>query len=593
MKKFIFILFVSICLVANAVSYKDQKGIIRMIYGGDTLIFQFVGDTNQFTGNNKFFDITGAVTFDSIRFKNSVSWYSALITPSNSVDVSSAPDSALFMEMNDTIGWLATVYYSKGKLVIPGIYVNAGSDTNKIINTSGTGKNLIQSANENIFDAVQNSFKINGITKAWHDINGFHAYVSDMDTLILGDDTIIDFTDRINEFVIDSNLVNRQELGDSIDSLETRIGCKLHVNISKDGNITSFNTLVTLTAYVNETGVTYNWDGGAGSNKTLITPTTGNHNVVVSKSGCINDTAEIYIVDQTDFHENYNIELPTPSGNDTVWTNNYHPGVGDTYSNGITESGGTVGLGGSLTGNTSINIDAGYFQFNETANSNFFKIAYGSFSTGYYTTNVGNDISWDYNTFQAYGQDWTNNYYADIKYNITENTNADLYISVTDPSSNETKIDLHTTNGITITGSKLNIFDSALFYLDSVRFWIPFYCDSIYTNLSGSWADEGLSKDYNYGNFWEDLNYALQNGYLITFKDKSDNWPIQRYLKALAITQERTIRQMADELIIRDNEIIRLERKIDKIQLLRNEKLIYALIIILFGLVFILMIKKK
>lgn len=104
-----------------------------------------------------------------------------------------------------------------------------------------------------------------------------------------------------------------------------------------------------------------------------------------------------------------------------------------------------------LTQNENVNIDAGYLNFTETSFSNFFRIAPGSFSSGYYTTNVGNDINWDYNTFGVQVQDWTNSYYADIKTEITENTSGEINLFVTDPLSDETRIDLHTTNGITIT----------------------------------------------------------------------------------------------------------------------------------------------
>lgn len=446
--------------------------------------------------------------------------------------------------------------------------------------------------------------------------------------------------------------------------------CKLHVNISKDGNITSFNTLVTLTAYVNETGITYNWDGGAGSNKTLITPITGNHNVVVSKSGCINDTAEIYIVDQTDFHENYNIELPPYSANDTLLSKNYHPGLSSvdtssaftatellvatgsttaesedslTWENGIFNITGIIDLddgadniiigdnsGTNITSavdNTIIGDQSGAALTEGTDNVGLGQGALNLLQTGTYNTAIGwwslyATVSGNNNTAVGGGSLYSNtghnntalgsqSLYSNtsgaqntacgilaLDDNLTGDNNLGLGYTAGRYGTNlSNRIYINTLNRANLLGdttlSPIYIYQYSTkagqkIYLNGMT-----YTDSIYTNLAGAWADEGLSKNYNYGNFWEDLQFALKNGYLITFKNKSDNWPLQKYLKALAITQERTIRQMADELIIRDNEIIRLERKINKIQLLRNEKLIYALIIILFGLVFILMIKKK
>lgn len=324
MKKLL-ILLLFVPLLAYSVSYKDQRGIIRMIYGGDTLMFKFVGDTNQFTGNLKHFAIDGALTIDSIRFKNSVSWFSSLLTPSGSLDLSLFGNNSILIEMNDTVGWNSLLYFINNKLYAPGIFINASSDTNKIINTSGTGKNLIQSAHENIFDADQNTFKSNGTTTAWHDANGIHSYVSATDTLILGEDTITDFTIRINNYIIDSNIVNRTELKDSIAALEARIGvtgeCKLNANISKDGNLNAVMSTVTLTAYVNTEGVTYNWDGGSGTDKEYVVTVAGNYELIVSKAGCIDDTAYMF-VPMANFDDDYNIVFDADRGitkvNDTV-----------------------------------------------------------------------------------------------------------------------------------------------------------------------------------------------------------------------------------------------------------------------------------
>lgn len=532
MKKLL-ILLLFVPLLAYSVSYKDQRGIIRMIYGGDTLIFKFVGDTNQLTGNLKYFEIDGALTIDSIRFKNSVSWFSSLLTPSGSLDLSSFGNNSILIEMNDTVGWNSLLYFLNNKLYAPGIFINASSDTNKIINTSGTGKNLIKSANENIFDADQNTFKSNGVTTAWHDANGIHSYVSTTDTLVLGEDTITDFTIRINNYIIDSNIVNRTELKDSIDALEERIDidienlsfvlgestlflhsettdisnynqllttaqedpestddtivnsgdgellirsfvtnqlgintipsgtwtfmnwlsvdnatgtttvvirvykrsggvetelfnvttpeingttateydveavkgdyailttdslvvkyfaqttygvdrtvtlyyegsanythihtplvlsltesdpfyaadsnnivmfpdtntviatktdvknatgeCKLNANISKSNDLNAVNSTATLTAYVNTDGVSYSWNSGDGTDKEYVVLAEGDYDLIVSKAGCIDDTAYVF-VSMANFPNDYNVVLPTLITNDTMLTNNH------------------------------------------------------------------------------------------------------------------------------------------------------------------------------------------------------------------------------------------------------------------------------
>lgn len=109
-----------------------------------------------------------------------------------------------------------------------------------------------------------------------------------------------------------------------------------------------------------------------------------------------------------------------------------------------------------LTQNEDVNIDAGYLRFLETGNSSYFKIAYNGFSSGYYTANVGHDFIFDYNTFHSSLQDWTNYYYADINSQVNEGSNATINIYVTDPLSNEAKINFHTSNGITITDDILS-----------------------------------------------------------------------------------------------------------------------------------------
>lgn len=428
---------------------------------------------------------------------------------------------------------------------------------------------------------------------------------------------------------------------DAIDENDTI--CLLHVNISKDGDITSFNTLVTLTAYVNETGVTYNWDGGTGSNKTLITPTIGNHNVVVSKSGCINDTAEIYIVDQTDFHENYNIDLPPYSASDSLLSLNSFLN-GTPVANQIAvfkEDGKEIGGEDSIIwNNRSLNIvgkenlddnydnviigkEAGYLTTSGSEDNTIIGRASGynlstgddnvfiGINVGFSATSasnniligsgVGQNMNGNYNTIigaYAYTNTATGNYNIMIgSYSGTQfasNRSNRIIINSLSRSNIAEDTTLSIIYGLqAATTAAQRLWLNANVYISDSLVGTKAYFDSIYTDLTAAWADEGLSKDYNYGNFWEDLTYALQNGYLITFKDKSDNWPIQRYLKALAITQERTIRQMADELIIRDNEIIRLERKIDNIQLLRNERLIFIFIGLLLIWCIILTLRKR
>ena len=46
--------------------------------------------------------------------------------------------------------------------------------------------------------------------------------------------------------------------------------CKLDVEISASSILNAVYPYVTLTANINETGITYNWQGGAGSDKTYI-----------------------------------------------------------------------------------------------------------------------------------------------------------------------------------------------------------------------------------------------------------------------------------------------------------------------------------
>lgn len=178
------------------------------------------------------------------------------------------------------------------------------------------------------------------------------------------------------------------------------------------------------------------------------------------------DTLDIYFdTDTVNFESNFNFYklLNGAISVDSIQVNGiwYLDFLSYTFQNGLTESSGTVSLGGSLTGNTSINIDGGYLKFDETSYSNFLKIDPGSISSGYYTTNVGNDVNWDYNTFETQVQDWTNNYYSDIKAEIQEGSNAQINLFITDPSSNEARFDFHTTNGLTITD---DIFSKGLVY---------------------------------------------------------------------------------------------------------------------------------
>jgi len=118
------------------------------------------------------------------------------------------------------------------------------------------------------------------------------------------------------------------------------INCKLNVNISKDNDIDLVTTIINLKAYCNTDGVTYNWDSGSGSGSTYLAVTAGRHDVVVSKAGCVNDTAEIYIYDIPNFVSKYAAYLNAITS-DTVITNNYFPivNVPAIFDNDVTVNG--------------------------------------------------------------------------------------------------------------------------------------------------------------------------------------------------------------------------------------------------------------
>lgn len=96
--------------------------------------------------------------------------------------------------------------------------------------------------------------------------------------------------------------------------------CKLNTNISKSGNLNYATSNVTLTAYVNTEGVSYSWNSGDGTGKTYIVTTAGNYDLIVSKAGCIDDTAYIY-VPMTNLENDYGIS--------TADTNNYRAYIDD------------------------------------------------------------------------------------------------------------------------------------------------------------------------------------------------------------------------------------------------------------------------
>lgn len=398
---------------------------------------------------------------------------------------------------------------------------------------------------------------------------------------------------------------------------------KLHVNISKDGNITSFNTLVTLTAYVNETGVTYNWDGGAGSNKTLITPTAGNHNVVVSKSGYINDTAEIYIVDQTDFHENYNIELPPYSATDTVLSKNYHPGLSSvdtsaamtatellvatgsttaasedsaTWNNGGLNITGDIDISDTLTiatvdinggntnptGTTRLNIEGTIVPYNIWAyapntilGNGVIQGTYSGATTTY--SGVRGVASGGGIGVLAETQTFIGGTPLKVKSAILGDSKHSVFMNGSDTLAVLDSVSLRIKN-------IFSVQDSLIVYPDSSTFTGYHVADSFVMTNRTVVSDFVFEDGYNYGTFWEDLQYAMQNKTLPSLKDHS---------RSIGTRQENTIEalerlylQIADELIIRDNEIIRLERKIDAIQLVKSDKLT-LLAFIFIGLLFI------
>jgi hypothetical protein len=231
MKKLIFILtFVVAFFSLKAVSYKDQRGIIRMIYGGDTLIFQFVGDTNQLTGNLKYFDITGALTIDSIRFKNSVEWFSSLLTPSSSLDLSGANEGAILIELNDTVGWVSGLYNVAGKIYAPGLYISASSDTNKIGHTGSQGVNYIYgtgAGGKNVMNAISsNEFMTKDTVRAWVDdyglyTNGLHVSGNRIDSIYNIGDSLYFATDS-GAFGIRPFDILVLHFGDTIDLIATK-----------------------------------------------------------------------------------------------------------------------------------------------------------------------------------------------------------------------------------------------------------------------------------------------------------------------------------------------------------------------------------
>ena len=149
--------FLLLIAITCSTAYKDQRGIIRMIYGGDTLKIMFTGDTNKFTGNFKAFLFDGGIIADS--FNIGGIWYKSFLTPSNQIDLSSFPDSSILIEMNDTISYIEGLSHNAGRLISKGIrssgntnnWIITSADTNKIINTGVGGVNVLDAKYRNIF----------------------------------------------------------------------------------------------------------------------------------------------------------------------------------------------------------------------------------------------------------------------------------------------------------------------------------------------------------------------------------------------------------------------------------------------------------
>ena len=232
----IFVIVIVATISIFAVPIKEQRGIIRMIYGGDTLDFQFTGDTNELTGNLQYYKINGAMVIDSLRFANSVSWFSSLLAPSNSLDLSGAPNGAVLIELNDTLGWYTGLVAPSGKISSFGVNSNSTTgnlikttaDTNKILHTGEVGINYISATGTggmNILNAKNTNYiYANDTARAWVDANGLHgdgltvngdkidSIYSDGDTLkIVTSDGIFKaftfmFEGGDNEYITDSTL---------------------------------------------------------------------------------------------------------------------------------------------------------------------------------------------------------------------------------------------------------------------------------------------------------------------------------------------------------------------------------------------------
>lgn len=144
MKKLKTILFLLvITLSVFAVPYKDQRGIIRMLYGGDTLTMSFDTDSVLFDGNNIFLKINGSLVIDSLKL-NGV-WYDKIL---ESVVIDSTWISGEFdtLKVNDSLNVADSFRVTEDSLAW-GNWFNLSNEKLTLINNAGNGFDLINNTN--------------------------------------------------------------------------------------------------------------------------------------------------------------------------------------------------------------------------------------------------------------------------------------------------------------------------------------------------------------------------------------------------------------------------------------------------------------
>ena len=349
--------------------------------------------------------------------------------------------------------------------------------------------------------------------------------------------------------------------------------CYLDVNISKSTNINSVYSLVTLTAYVNQTGVTYSWDGGSGTNKTYNVITGGTYECIVSKSGCVNDTAEIF-VHNFNFKNDYNFDLPTYSANDTLLSKNSPPdSVLYSDTSGYASNGGIIdqtyyntGLGedafnASPTGtfNTTSGYQSQYTLTSGTGNSSFGSKTLYTNSTG--TFNTAGGLQSLYNATGDFNIGLGS---SSGLYNTTENNH--LYINSIDRGSFSNDTSKSIIWGIQNTDETLqrlrlnanvNITKNLTVDGDSAIFNGYIKCDSIYTTKAAAWADYAWEPGYKVPFLYKEIQYAKKNKSLKPLHKKTNN--INKRIESTIESLERLY-----------------------IQVFRNFKIIYLILLVLF-----------